>query len=111
MFGRPPRDTGLESERNNRVTAAQNLWLLNSSQHQRKIEQCRMIQFPDARDRTPAEIATAMYLGILSRFPTAEELKIAEDYFQIRQSAQAPGDGGPGLGIDEQRRNFFTDTE
>ena len=31
MFGRPPRDTGLESERNNRPTAAQRLHLLNSS--------------------------------------------------------------------------------
>ena len=27
-FGRPPRDTGLESERNNRITAAQRLHLL-----------------------------------------------------------------------------------
>ena len=31
MFGRPPRDTGLESERNNRPTADQRLHLLNSS--------------------------------------------------------------------------------
>ena len=44
MFGRPPRDTGLESERNNRPTAAQRLHLLNSSHIQRKIEQSRMIQ-------------------------------------------------------------------
>ena len=53
MFGRPPRDTGLESERNNRITAAQKLWLLNSSQMQRKIEQCRMIQFQTTGNRTP----------------------------------------------------------
>ena len=39
LFGRPPRDTGLESERNNRFTAAQRLHLLNSSHIQRKIEQ------------------------------------------------------------------------
>ena len=31
IFGRPPRDTGLESERNNRFTAAQALHLLNST--------------------------------------------------------------------------------
>ena len=37
MFGRSPRDTGLESERNNRITDAQRLHLLNSSQVQRKI--------------------------------------------------------------------------
>ena len=44
MFGRPPRDTGLESERNNRPTAAQRLHLLNSSHIQRKIEQGPKIQ-------------------------------------------------------------------
>ncbi len=38
MFGRPPRDTGLESERNNRITAAQKLTLLNSTAMQKKIE-------------------------------------------------------------------------
>jgi len=41
MFGRPPRDTGLESERNNLPTANQRLHLLNSSHIQRKIEQAR----------------------------------------------------------------------
>jgi hypothetical protein len=77
MFGRPPRDTGLESERNNRPTAAQQLHLLNSSHIQRKIEQSRMIQFQAQGRRTPREIATGMYLGILSRFPTETELKAA----------------------------------
>ncbi len=44
MFGRPPRDTGLESERNNRPTADQRLHLLNSSHVQRKIEQSPMLR-------------------------------------------------------------------
>ncbi len=81
MFGRPPRDTGMESERNNHITAAQKLWLLNSSLMQRKIEQSRMIQFQTSSNRAPAEVATGMYLGILSRFPTAAEVKTARDYF------------------------------
>jgi len=59
MFGRPPRDTGLESERNNRPTAAQRLHLLNSSHIQRKIEQSRMIQYQTRGDRPPREIANA----------------------------------------------------
>ena len=37
-FGRSSRDTGLESDRNNRPTAAQRLHLLNSSHIRRKIE-------------------------------------------------------------------------
>jgi len=82
MFGRPPRDTGLESERNNHITAAQKLCLLNSSVMQRKIESSRMIEFQTASNRAPADIATGMYLGILSRFPTPEEIKTVQNYFQ-----------------------------
>ena len=82
MFGRPSRDTGLESERNNRITAAQKLCLLNSSLMQKKIESSRMIEFQTSSNRAPADIATGMYLGILSRFPTAAEIKTTQDYFQ-----------------------------
>jgi hypothetical protein len=81
-FGRPPRDTGLESERNNRVTAAQKLWLLNSSQMRQKLEQSRMIQYQATSGKTPREIAVGMYLGILSRFPTEAESQAVETYFQ-----------------------------
>ena len=31
---------------------------------------------------TPREIASGMYLGILSRYPTEQELKTVEAYFQ-----------------------------
>jgi hypothetical protein len=81
LYGRPPRDTGLEAERNNRSTAAQRLHLLNSSHVQRKIEQSRMIQYLTSRDN-PREIVSGLYLGILSRFPTEEEFKIAGAYAQ-----------------------------
>lgn len=82
MFGRPARDTGLESERNNRSTAAQRLHLLNSSHIQRKIEQSvKLRQWLQAR-RRPQETITGLYLTILSRFPTEEELKIVTEYSQ-----------------------------
>ncbi len=82
MFGRPPRDTGLESERNNRPTADQRLHLLNSSHVLRKLAQSRMIQYQTQSRKNPREIAVAMYLGILSRFPTEKEFKTVEAYFQ-----------------------------
>ncbi len=82
MFGRPSRDTGLESERNNRPNADQRLHLLNSSVTQRKIEQSPMIKNLTVAGKEPREIATGMYLGILSRFPTEDELKIVDGYFQ-----------------------------
>ena len=82
MFGRPPRDTGMEFERNNRIAAAQKLWLLNSSALQRKLEQSRMIAFQTSSNRQPGEVTTGIYLGILSRFPTPEEQKSAQEYFR-----------------------------
>ena len=70
-FGRSPRDTGLQSERNTRPTATQRLHLLNSSHILRKIEYGPKIR-PLLRStdrRSLREIAEELYLTILSRFP------------------------------------------
>ena len=80
MFGRPARDSGLESERNNRPTPAQRLHFLNSTQVQRKIEQSRMIQFQMQGGKTRQQAVSGIYLGILSRFPTESELKAIESF-------------------------------
>jgi len=82
MFGRSPRDTGRESERNRRLTGEQRLHLLNSSHILRKLEQSRMIQFQTQASRSPQDIATGLYLGILSRFPTKAELETSEACLQ-----------------------------
>ena len=75
MFGRPPRDTGLESERNNRPTAFQQLHLLNSSHILKKIEQSRKLRTKMAKyERNPRQGIDYLYLSILSRLPTTEEL-------------------------------------
>ncbi len=80
MFGRSPRDTGLESERNNRATPDQRLHLLNSSHIQRKLEQSRKLRPLLQGRRNPRQVVTTLYLTILSRFPTDEELNIIEAY-------------------------------
>jgi hypothetical protein len=82
MFGRPPRDTGLESERNNFPTAEQRLHLLNSSHIQRKIQQSaklRALMQPGGKPRDPVD---RVYLTILSRYPTDDELRTVGAYFQ-----------------------------
>jgi hypothetical protein len=72
MFGRPPRDTGLESERNNRFTAAQALHLLNSSHVLNKIRKGPKIQ--ELVTTTDSQhLVDALYLTILSRLPTGGE--------------------------------------
>jgi hypothetical protein len=104
MFGRPPRDTGLESERSNRPTAAQRLHLLNSSHVQRKIQEGPGLRAVMQSGRTPRESVSALYLAILSRFPTEEELRVAAAYAQAA-GAPAPGrsPAAPGRGLAARR--------
>jgi len=81
MFGRPARDTGLESERNNQPTDAQLLYLLNSSDVQRKIERSpRLRDLIQLAGRDPRDLVFMIYLTILSRFPTEDELMALEQY-------------------------------
>ena len=76
MFGRPPRDTGLESERNNQPTDAQRLHLLNSTDIQRRLERSpRFRKVLDEAKGNPREVMRGLYLTILSRYPTDSELK------------------------------------
>ncbi len=82
LFGRPPRDTGLDAERNNRPSAAQRLHLLNSSHVQRKLEGSPKLQYLMRNAKTPRAVATGLYLLILSRLPTEEELKTVGAYSQ-----------------------------
>ena len=90
MFGRSSRDTGLESERNNRPTAAQQLHLLNSSHIRRKIEQSDKLRELLQSKRKPREIVEDLYLTILSRYPTDEELKTIRDYAQPGHEGRRP---------------------
>jgi hypothetical protein len=82
MFGRPARDTGLVSERNDQPTTAQRLHLLNASAVQKKLnESKRLRRIFQRKRRKPREIITDIYLTILSRRPTQNELKTIGTYF------------------------------
>ena len=88
LFGRPPRDTGLESERNNKPTGAQRLHLLNSSHIRNKIERSKKLQAAMRYTRgKPGSAVSTLYLTILSRYPTADELEIIRDYAQSHAGA------------------------
>jgi len=81
LFGRPPRDTGLHAERSNKPSAAQRLHLLNSSHILGKMNRSRrlgkLMRITGGDLRPPA---TRLYLTILSRLPTEDELKVVEAY-------------------------------
>jgi len=74
LFGRPPRDTGFESERNRSTSAAQRLHLLNSSHVHQKVSECPLVT--EARDMKgkPDELVKKIYFTVLSRPPTEKEL-------------------------------------
>ncbi len=82
MFGRPSRDTGLESERNNECTSKQRLYLLNSSQVQQRISGSpRLRRLGNRLGRDRAGLVREIYVIILSRRPTLAEQAAAEDYW------------------------------
>jgi hypothetical protein len=91
LFGRSSRDTGMELERNNRPTASQRLHLLNSSHVQRKLEQSTKLQALLQSKPSTRGMAESLYLTILSRYPTEEELKVLSGYSATRMDNRRIG--------------------
>lgn len=89
-FGRSSRDSGLESDRNNRPTAAQRLHLLNSSHVRRKMETSPKLRALLGEDSKRPENIVEIYLTVLSRMPTEAELEIAKTHVK-----ETWGEGGP----------------
>jgi hypothetical protein len=83
MFGRPARDTGLISERNNQPSDFQSLYLLNSTDMKTKLERSpRIARIMETFRGRRGELISNVYLTVLSRYPTPEELAKSEKYFQ-----------------------------
>ncbi len=83
LFGRPSRDTGLMSERDNKPTDAQRLYLLNSSHIQKKIENSQRLRTLVRETRGDRRaLVRSLYVMILSRYPTQAELAAAEQYLR-----------------------------
>ena len=79
-FGRPPRDSGLASERSSKPTPSQRLQLLNGGDIQRKIQQGpKLLALLQAGGQ---QALTNLYLAILSRRPTDDEVRAAAAYTQ-----------------------------
>ncbi len=82
MFGRPARDTGLESERKNEPTDSQRLHMLNSTHIQNKINRNKILKnLPKSAKGKKRMQLDMLYLSILSRFPTQAERKAVKEYY------------------------------
>jgi hypothetical protein len=82
-FGRPARDTGLASERDNTSTDAQRLHLLNSTHIQKMIDDSPWLRALYRRgDGDGRRVIDAIYMRVLSRRPTQAEVAAAFEYSQ-----------------------------
>jgi hypothetical protein len=90
LFGRPPRDTGLESERNNRWTPSQQLHLINSTHIQNKLDKGPKLQALFNMKGTSKEVQDEFYLTILSRYPSEEESELFRTSTLITDSELRP---------------------
>ena len=71
-FGRPPRDSGMLSERNTASTDSQGLYLMKSAKLYRRLNNyCRFVQ---RKYRKESQRIEKIYLDILGRFPTEKEI-------------------------------------
>lgn len=89
LFGRPSRDTGLESERSNVSSDSQRLHMLNSTHVQDKLRKgTRLVKLSNHNRGNPAAMTTDLYLTILSRPPTRAESATVNGYLG---STKGPG--------------------
>lgn len=80
LFGRPSRDSGRISERNNRITGAQRLYLLNSNIVYRQISSLGWQTAKRCKWQLERRGIAEIYLRVLSRYPTPLEKKWIMDY-------------------------------
>jgi len=78
-FGRPPRDSGAASERNNAVTGSQRLYLMNSGILYKDLEKLAKQQLGKSNKKVE-ELIDACYLQVLSRRATEEEVELIKAY-------------------------------
>ena len=86
LFGRPPRDTPYEEERDSALTLRQTLYFLNSEQLEGKISGSPRLK--RLLGKSDAEILDEIYLTALSRFPSADEKKRLLDYLAGKKAAR-----------------------
>ncbi|MBE6370429.1 MAG: DUF1553 domain-containing protein [Lentisphaerae bacterium] len=79
-FGRPPRDSGQFSERNQQSTDSQNLYLQNSTTLYRRIN--NYTNSLNRNVRSEEERLERIYLTLLSRYPTLQEKQLFRKYMQ-----------------------------
>jgi len=109
LFGRPSRDTGLESERNNLSSDSQRLHMLNSSHVLLKIRngpRLRKLWEKSLGTGKPEPVITGLYLAILSRPPTSAEISTVQSHMRPPASASSSSSSPSSSGGSNARLTF-----
>lgn len=80
LFGRVSRDVSLESQRSNKITSRQLLYLSNSVELEAKIRKSERVNEICAQNKDAESICKAISLMTVSRYPTKEELTLFKAY-------------------------------
>ncbi len=80
MFGRPSRDSGLISERNNQPSDSQLLHILNSTEIHSQVNGSRALNNIVNSSKKEDVMVRQIYLLVLSRYPTGQEMDIFSTY-------------------------------
>ena len=80
LFGKVSRDVSLESQRNNNLTSRQLLYLMNSSELEKRIRKSRVLQQIYIQSKSVADLANDITLLVLSRRATSEEIALYENH-------------------------------
>ncbi len=106
-FGRPARDTGYLTERNNETTYTQRLFLLNSPVIQNKVTNTPFLKtiLKDS-DASAETVVNQIYLLVLSRYPTSREYAIILQNYAEPELTKSPviKTGKRGTHADENKR-------
>jgi hypothetical protein len=80
-FGRPSRDKGLSTDRNNAVTGDSRLFFINSTELNQWIQSSQLLRTVNGKSDRLAKIRM-LWLTLLSRYPTVGELKTVETMYE-----------------------------
>lgn len=82
LFGKVSRDVSLESQRNNTLTSRQLLYLMNSSELEKRIRKSSVLQQLFLNSGDFAQLVDNITLLVLSRRATPQEITMYSEYMQ-----------------------------
>jgi hypothetical protein len=87
-FGRPPRDTPYECDRNLDATVRQALYRVSSDHLEGKVAGSQRVQRLCQANKSDADVAEEIYLATLARFPREDEKKKVIEYLVKNKAAR-----------------------